>query len=81
MKVGGHLNLFDNKLASLPETMGVMRLGGNLSLHGNALTSLPESMGSLTVGRNLRLDNNFHGPNKWPDQGRLPQREGDVVRE
>ena len=77
MKVGGDLDLQDNKLTSLPESIGSMQVGGDLFLSHNELTSLPESMGSIQVGGFLHLYNN-NLPDPKPTKADFPNVKGDV---
>jgi len=58
---GGHvtqLGLYEQGLASLPETLGQLSQLEELTLYSNQLVSLPETLGQLSELKNLRLYNN-----------------------
>jgi hypothetical protein len=48
--VGGSFNCYDNKLTSLPDSIGKMKIGGSFSCSNNKLTFLPESIGEMRIG-------------------------------
>lgn len=52
------LDISENGLASLPETVAELKSLEDLNLEGNFLTALPDSLGELKSLRVLRLRNN-----------------------
>ena len=58
IKIGGSLNLCNNRLDTLPESFGNISVQGELNLSHNQLSILPESFGKMSVHGNLNLSHN-----------------------
>jgi Leucine-rich repeat (LRR) protein len=54
----GYLNLSENELSTLPETLGAMLKLVELRLYNNNIDTLPESIGKLSRLQELHLDHN-----------------------